>query len=394
MCKEMKSVLFRIWRIMKREARRMVSRPLYLFGMVAAPLFSVFFFLSLMGDGLPQDMPVALMDNDNSSTSRRLVRQLDNFRQTKIELRCADFREARQAMQRGEVYGVFVIPENFEQEVTSGRQPKISFYTNNSYLIAGSLLFRDMKMISVLGSASAGKEVRLAKGQTERQAMAELQPISIDAHLVGNPWLNYSVYLCNLILPGILNILVMIMTVFALGSEVKQASAKVLMRMAKGDVLVALLGKMLPHTLLWFVMITFVEVVLYGYMGFPCNSGLLPMLAASYLLVVASQALSVFFFGLLPVMRLSLSAASLLGVLSISISGVSFPVSEMHPVLQAWANVFPLRHFFLLYVDQALNGLSFYYTWSNYVALLLFLFLPFFVMPRLKYVFENQRYIA
>lgn len=390
----MKVALVKIWRIVMRELRRMVSRPLYLFGMVVAPLFSLFFFFSLMGDGLPQDMPVALVDNDNSATSRRLVRQLDNFRQTKIELRCTDFREARLAMQRGDVYGVFVVPESFERDVTSGKQPKISFYTNNSYLIAGSLLFRDMKMISVLGSASAGKEVRLAKGQTERQAMAELQPISIDAHLVGNPWVNYSVYLCNLILPGMLNILVMIMTVFALGSEIKLASAKILMRMAKGDLFLALFAKMLPHTLLWFLMITFVEVMLYGYMGFPCNSGILPMLASSYLLVLASQALAIFLFGLLPVMRLSLSAASLLGVLSISISGVSFPVSEMHPILQTWANVFPLRHFFLLYVDQALNGLTFFYTWTNYVALLLFLFLPFFVMPRLKYVFENQKYIA
>ena len=46
------------------------------------------------------------------------------------------------------------------------------------------------------------------------------------------------------------------------------------------------------------------------------------------------------------------------------------------PVLQALANLFPLRHYFLIYVDQALNGYPMIYSWVNYVALLIFMMLP------------------
>lgn len=45
--------------VMKRELRRLVSRPLYLFCMVIAPLFCYIFFTTLMDSGLPTDMPVA-----------------------------------------------------------------------------------------------------------------------------------------------------------------------------------------------------------------------------------------------------------------------------------------------------------------------------------------------
>lgn len=387
------NVFARIWLIIRREIKILTSRPIYLFAMVIAPLFTVLFFLSLMQQGLPDDMPVAVVDLDNSPTSRRLIRQLDAFKQTKVTIHCVNFSEARKAMQKGEVYGVFYIPQDLEKDVMANRQPKISFYTNNSYLIAGSLLFRDMKTISVLGKAAVGQQLKLAQGQTESQAMTALQPIAIDTHLLGNPLTNYSVYLNNVILPGILNILIMIMTVFALGTELKRGTSAVWLRIAKGDVFVALFAKLLPHTIIYFILITFIDVLLYGYLGFPCKSGLFPMLMASWLLVLAAQSLAIFFFGMLPVMRLSLSLASLWGVVSLSISGFTFPVSEMHCVLQAWSNVFPLRHFFLLYVDQALNNVGFAYSWQHYLALILFLFFPFFVMPRLKRIYNSFQYI-
>jgi hypothetical protein len=86
----------------------------------------------------------------------------------------------------------------------------------------------------------------------------------------------------------------------------------------------------------------------------------------------------------LPTLRLGLSFASLWGVLSFSMCGLSFPAMAMHPVLQGLANLFPLRHYFLIYVDQALNGYPMIYSWINYVALLIFMMLPFFVVHRLK----------
>lgn len=88
-------------------------------------------------------------------------------------------------------------------------------------------------------------------------------------------------------------------------------------------------------------------------------------------LVLASQGMGILMIGTLPTLRLGLSFASLWGVLSFSMCGLSFPAMGMHPVLQALANLFPLRHYFLIYVDQALNGYPMIYSWVNYVALLI-----------------------
>ena len=66
-----------LWNVARRECRRLVSRPLYLFCMVIAPLFCYIFFTTLMDSGLPTDMPVGVVDQDMSATSRQLIRNLD-----------------------------------------------------------------------------------------------------------------------------------------------------------------------------------------------------------------------------------------------------------------------------------------------------------------------------
>lgn len=92
-------------------------------------------------------------------------------------------------------------------------------------------------------------------------------------------------------------------------------------------------------------------------------------------------------------LRLALSAASLWGVISFSISGFTFPVMAMHPTLQALSVLFPLRHYFLLYVNLALNGYPVIYAWHAVTALLLFMLLPFFFLKRIRTAMLHYVYI-
>ena len=386
--------LQRIVSIAKREWKRIISRRLYIFTMIVIPLFSLFFFLSLMNEGLPKEVPTAVVDADNSALSRRLSRQLDAFKQTDIVVHAKDFSEARKLMQQGKVYGIYYIPENFERDVLSFRQPHVSFYTSNSYIVAGSMLFRDMKTLSVLGSAAVGRELRLAKGETMEQAMIDLQPIVIDTHPLGNPQVNYAIYLCNVLLPGLLSVIIVMLTVYVLGSEVKEQRSREVLSMAGNDMFVLLTGKLLPYTLTFMLMATFYDVVLYRFMGFPCQSGLANMLLISYLFVMVSQALGVFLYAVAPIMSISLSFSAFITMLSFSISGFTFPVGEMPDLLQTWANVFPLRHYFILYANNGLNGYSWSYAWPSYVAMLCYLFLPILFSFRLRKIYRAGVYQA
>ena len=97
------SVLNSLLQIARREVFRIAVKPMYLFCMVIAPVFCYLFFTTLMGNGLPTDLPAGIVDLDNTSTTRNIIRNLDAFQQTKIIAQYSSVSEEREAMQRGEI---------------------------------------------------------------------------------------------------------------------------------------------------------------------------------------------------------------------------------------------------------------------------------------------------
>ncbi len=378
--------------VAKREVKRLLGRPIYLFSMVLAPLFAFVFFTTLMDDGLPYDLPAGVVDEDNSSVTRQIVRNLDAFQQTKIVCHYDNFAEARQAMQRGEIYAVYYIPKGTTQLALSSKQPTVSFYTSASYLVPASLEYRDMKMMSEYASGAITRSTPYPKGYTENQAMAMLQPIKMEMHAVNNPGLNYSIYLSNSLLPAILMLLIFQVTIFSIYSEIKFDSSKNWLALTDNNVYKAVIGKLLPQYVIWVLMGFVYLVILYGICKFPLNCGFMPMIALMMVFVFVCQWFGVFLCGAVPSLRWALSLATLWGVLSIPISGFSFPQMAFPPAIKALSYLFPMRYYFLIYVDQALNGLSFGYTWQFYVLLLSFLLLPICVMGRLKKFLLDYHY--
>lgn len=255
--------------IAAREIGQMLHAPIYLFCMIIFPIIILFFFTTLMGDGQPKNLPCGVVDNDNSMITRTLVRRLDAFQSTKVVAHFNNVNEARKAIQRGEIYAFLYLPKGTTAKLVAGRQPKISFYYSNVTLIAGALLFKDLKTITNLGAASVGSAKMQMLGKTEREIKTKLQPIALDMHTIGNPWLNYNIYLSTIMIPGIFILFIMLITAYSIGTELKFGRSREWMQMAGKNILIAITGKFLPQFLVFFTMFLGYEWFVYGYLDFP-----------------------------------------------------------------------------------------------------------------------------
>ena len=187
--------------------------------------------------------------------------------------------------------------------------------------------------------------------------------------------------------------MILLITIFSIGSEVKDGTSREWLNTANNNILLAIIGKLLPQTLIFFIMGIFCQSLLYGYCGFPLQNGILPMVAAMFLFVVAIQGTGVLFFSIIPSLRLALSAGSLLGVVSFSLTGFSFPAEAMYSTFHLLTDILPLRHYFVIYVDQALNSVPLYYSWIHYISLLIYPLLALPFLPLLKRALRRQVYI-
>ncbi|MDE5611627.1 MAG: ABC transporter permease, partial [Odoribacter sp.] len=206
-------------------------------------------------------------------------------------------------------------------------------------------------------------------------------------------WISYAIYLASVLMPAFVFMFAMFTATYGIGQEMKERTADEWLRLANGSVSVALLGKLLPQTAIFLVTGLLYLSVLYGYMAFPLNSGFFPMFLAMVLLVLAAQGFAVFVTGATRRNRLALSACALWGVLSFAVSGFTFPATSMPSLIQVLCYLFPVRHYYLLYVDQALNGVPLYFSWQPYVMLALFAVLPVLVLSRLKTDLSENRYL-
>ena len=243
---------------MLRELLILRQNHIYRFCMVFFPILVIFFFTSLMDDGLPTDMPVGVVDLDNTTTSRSLTRKLDGFQMSRVVARYPSVTEARRAIQRNEIYGFLYIPKGTTEKLISSRQPKISYYYTYTAMTAGSMLMKDLKTVSSLGSAGLGQATMRAKGLTDAQIQTLLQPIKVDLHQIANPWSSYNAYLSTMMVPGIIMLFILLISAYSIGTELKFATGKRWMELADNNVTVALLGKFLPQTIIWLA-------IVYGY---------------------------------------------------------------------------------------------------------------------------------
>lgn len=367
-----------------REIKRIAVSKICIWGIIVVPMLSMAILLYMMNEGLPHKIPIAVVDLDNTSTSRSLIRQLDAFPKTDIKFKSLSFREARLQMEKAEVYAVLSIPENFTRDALSGQQPKLVYYTNNAFFASGNLLFQDLKTIGMLASASVGLKTALARGYSETQVMPVLQPIIVESHILGNPWVNYSICLNTSILPSILQLIILIFTVSAFGSEVKSKFGNELMRLGNDNIISVISGKLLPYTVLYLLISLVYISVMYYYLAFPMKTGFFPLLLNYICLILGAQGLSLIFIGVYQNYRMCLSVGSLMGMLSFSITGFSFPVEAMHPALQALSYIFPMRHFFLIYVNQTLDGFPIGYVAYHFVILLCFALVGLLFAPKVK----------
>ena len=371
----------------------MTKNPMYFCCMVLLPLVVVIFFTTMLSAGQPTDMPIGIVDQDNTATTRKLTRLLDSFQTSHVVGHYANMNEAREAIQRGEIYGFLLLPKGTTAGMTKGTQPHVSFYYNGVVMLAGNSAFRDMKTVTNLAAAGVGSAKMTALGLTQREITANLQPIAVNCHMIGNPWANYNVYLSTVMIPGLLMVFIFLLTPYSIGTELKFGHAHEWLYLADNNILTALIGKFLPQTLVYLMVFLGTEFYIYHVLGFPHPGGILPIVGLGTMAVLSAQCFGIFAFGIIPSLRMSMSVCSLWAVVIFCTSGATYPVFAMDPFIQAVSWLFPLRHYYVIYKTNIFNAYPMHYVWINWLILAAFLFLPFFVLRNIRRAMLEYEYI-
>ena len=376
----------------RREIGRITASREYRALLLWLPLGAILFFAIFFSQEVVGALPVAVVDEDNSSLSRKLVSMVRATPQTACVEEVADMAEAQQKLLKGEVVGVLELSEGFARKVLSGERAEVVYYDSGTNISTNSLSAKGVQ--TAVSSFGVGVALQRAEmqGVASEKAMAQIMPIGFATYGLFNPWLNYAYYIAPCFLAMILIIASMLSTIYSVGEELRYGTSVEWLRSANGSLVGALMGKLLPASLALWMLALVVGVLLFAIYGAPMQGSWGVLIVGVLALIIAYQAVALFVVALTASLRLSLSLGGGYSVLAFTFSGVTFPTMAMFSVVQPFTMLFPYTYFMRLYIDQAVRGSAWWLSMQDVAAMLLFCLLPLLALGRLRKVAVTRNF--
>ncbi len=378
--------------VMRREMYRLTHQPMYFVLMVVLPVVSFTFFALLFNKGAIRNIPIAVLDEDHTTLSRKVAQMIDDTPTAMVAYDIQSMGEGERLMREGKIVAVVQIPAFFEKNILSNSQTHLENYVSGTNIAVNGLLSKDIQTAVTTFTAGIQLQVLMKQGLTQRQAMAQLMPVRFDRHILFNPHINYGYYLSPSFMPMMLMIFVVMVTVFAIGTELKHATAREWMAAGNDSVGAALLGKVLPITAVMFLISLVMLVINFKIVGTPLNGSLPVILVGTLLFILSYQSISVLIVALLANLRLSLSIGGGYSVLAFTFSGLTFPIMAMWEPMRWVSKIFPFTFYTDIFVDQMLRGTPWVYSLPDLGYMMLFIVLPLLCLPRLKRVCTEEKF--
>lgn len=319
----------------------------------------------------PKHLPTALINYDNGSFSRTLVRGLENTQYFSIRDQFKNEKAANDAMAANKILFILTIPSDFSKKVVRGDKPIALLEADGSdpvsvgaAMSAASNLMQNVFQYDFVGPLSKYKTVPL--------------PVELRTHVRYNPEAITQYNVVPGLMGTILTMTLVMVASMALTKEQEQGTLESLL-MTPALPMEVIISKVFPYIVVGYLqvmLIIFLATTLFSVpmMG---NVFLLFALALPFIMANLSVGMTI---STMSSSQLQASQTSTFFFLpSMLLSGFAFPFQGMPMWAQYIGNLLPMTHFIALTRGIMLKGITFSQAWPNVWPILLFMLIAFVI---------------
>ena len=171
-----------IWR---QEMRQVLRDEGVLIFFIIVPLVYPLLYSWIYNNEVVRDVPVVVVDDNNSSLSRQFTRMADASADVKVLCHAADIDEAKSLVSRQLAKGIYYIPSDFDSNIYGMRQATISVYCDMSIMLTYQAIYQTA--MSVTQTMGAGIQISRTQPVTKREAEISVQPLAVNEVPIFNP---------------------------------------------------------------------------------------------------------------------------------------------------------------------------------------------------------------
>ncbi|KZS23347.1 ABC transporter permease [Wohlfahrtiimonas chitiniclastica] len=362
------SFFFGFWREWKIIGR---SKPLFA-SVFLYPLIVIFGMMYMFNAEVINRVPITVVDLDNTSTSRSLIQHVSASPSISVAMRNDNLSDAKTALLKGDIFGILLIPNDFEKRMLGNLQPEITGFSNLQYMALGNVL--KVGFTQAFGSSlmTMQAERLTTQGVTAQLAMKELSPVAADLHPVFNPTLNYVYTLVNGIVPTILQIIVMLSIAYTtVQDKYGQLGVLGILRMNNNSVFQFVVNKIAPYTLVFLMSLFTLDIGLMFFFELPLRGSLLWEMLASFTFITSASLCAIVLTLWLPQRSLNYGSVSIFASPAFGFTGLFYPRMSMDLFAQIWGAILPITWYIEARLDQTLRDAGLLTSLKSIIAMML-----------------------
>lgn len=313
------------------------------------------------------NVKTAVFDHDRSVMSRELIRSFEKSGYFSFDYNVTSYNELTEMIDKGKVLVGIVIPEDFEKDLSKKRTVNVQTIFDGS----------DGNKASI----AAGYVINISSSFSRNIALEEIERAGLKTSLVGSitpeprVWYNPNLTTRNYMLPGIVGLILIIITTNMTSlAIVKEREIGTLEQLIVTPIkpYQMILGKLVPFTILGFVAMTLVLSVMVLWFGIPVKGSVPFLFGSSFVFMLSTLGLGLFVSTISKTQQQAMITAAFLVIMPmIFLSGFSFPIENMPPAIQYVTYIIPLRYFLTIIRGIVLKGLGFFDLWRECLVLFL-----------------------
>ncbi|MCL1973103.1 MAG: ABC transporter permease [Endomicrobia bacterium] len=323
-----------------REIKYFLKSPDLLLVCVGAPVLFALLFSVLYHNKRASDINIGIVNTDNSSMSRKLVRDFDASAELKVAARPLSAHEAYEDIFHKGSGGFYFIPKNFSADLKKGKSTfAFNAADSSSFIISGNVL-KKFSAVSASFSQEQFTKLLVDKGYSYKAAKASFNPIKIDARYLFNAGMNYSDFLIPGLLFAVLQQILLVAICTAFISDKEKKRKKTLLKISGGSFAVIFFGKTAPYALTAVLL-----AAVYALTAFPANGIFIGSFAGYFILsaafIIAVSSFGVFISSFFRSQEMAMAVLMFYAMPAVLLSGFAWPHHALHPVLKTVSYLFP-----------------------------------------------------
>lgn len=372
------------WSVIKREIRKLVNNKFMFIITFLAPIIFSVIMIGVFISGTATDLPIAVLDEDNTDISRNLVRAINSTPAIKVKYKVSNLKEGEDLMKEIKSYALVYIPHDFKSDLNIGRHPKIVCYYNNQMILIGGVVSKDIQSAILNYIAGVDTQIQMKKGLAKKAVSSKINLIRIDEKVHSNPYLNYSYFLSYAAIAHCFQVFITFLAIWSIGIEFKKGTTKIWLKTANNSIINAVFGKLSVYFLVFLIYLLIIYYLYVVLCTAPFKGHILFSILGGSAFIFAYQMMGVLFVAILSNLRFALSVGAFYTALGFSLAGMTFPSIAMPSFAQIYSSLLPVKPFVALIIDQALRGFNPIYDIKYLIWMLAISIIGLISLPLLK----------